>query len=100
MNIVSAVANLQETADYYKQLSDERAEIIKQLVEGPGKIEYIHPFDLYALINSMPEYDYVDILNVKSCGQFVPGEGDIVKLTNGKMYKRSLQIPARTKKLR
>ena len=25
MNIVSAVANLQETADYYKQLSDELA---------------------------------------------------------------------------
>ncbi len=49
MNLISAIANLQKAHDYYEQELKDARGVIKQLTEGPGEIEYIHPLDLYDL---------------------------------------------------
>ena len=95
MNIVSAVSNLQKAHDYYKQQAEEAREIIKQLIEGPGEIEYIHPLDLSEMLNSITVGD--DITDVyKTGGPDVDTE--IVTLAKtSKEYKQSVLMPVRSK---
>jgi hypothetical protein len=90
MNVVSAVANLQKAHDYYAdELKDAKA-IIKQLTEGPGEIEYIHPYDVYDMLNSaIAEDGMTDI--------YVDGSMIIQIAKTGKKYKQSCLIPAKSK---
>lgn len=92
MNVVSAVANLQKELDYYKDVCKEQKEIIKQLTEGPGEIEYIHPFDMGEILNS-PENQIVDLWKVS-------GPGNSIVEIEGKKYRQSAFMPAKTKKVR
>ncbi len=93
MNIVSAVANLQKAHDYYKEELEDAKAIIKQLVEGPGEIEYIHPFDLYEMIEAHQNVECVTdvFVNKKKDSAVI----EIAK--TGKKYKQSPLIPAKTK---
>ena len=95
MNVVSAVANLQKELDYYKEISKEQAAIIKQLVDGPGEFEYIHPWDVADLLNELSKNDTID---------FYKGYVDfssVFQLTsNGKKYRQSVHIPAKTKSIK
>ena len=92
MNVVSIVANLQKECDYYKEQCKEYAAVVKQLTEGvkPGEVEYIHPFDVYDLLNTSP-VDYVDVIKCR--------EENVFELENGKKYKQSVCIPAKTKNI-
>ena len=95
-NIVSMVANLQKAHDYYKQQAEDAKGIIKQLVEGPGEIEYIHPFDLYELTNVLTlSSDYIDV--------FINQNDDksIIEICRtGKKYKQSFLMPCKTKNIK
>jgi hypothetical protein len=91
MNIVSAVANLQKELDYYKDVAKEQAEIIKQLVEGPGEFEYIHPHDLGVLLEARNSSELGQGPELKSCTIFE---------IDGKKYKQSAYAPVKTKSIR
>jgi hypothetical protein len=82
MNAVSVVANLQKAHDYYKEQLEEAKGIIKQLVEGPGEVEYINPFDLAE--------------KAQTNAFVISGVADF---HTGKKYKQSLLIPAKTKNI-
>ena len=85
MNVLSAVANLQKQADYYKKACEEMKEIIQQLVGNPPKgFEYIHPHD----VAEMFDKGYLDVLI----------RPDQIIEHDGKTYKQSPYIPANTKK--
>ena len=92
MNIVSAVANLEKERDYYRDAIKECQIIIKQLIEGPGEIEYIHPWDVAEMFYAEP---FVDIYKTN-----VP-TSDIIEIAKtGKKYKQSIWIPAKTKNIK
>jgi hypothetical protein len=92
MDLVSAVANLQKERDYYKESSKEQQEIIKQLTEGPGEFEYIHPYDVGVLMNN---------LHVSQLIKFsVHGTDNEFFELDGKKYKQSVFIPAKTKSIK
>jgi hypothetical protein len=91
MNAVSVVANLQKAHDYYKEQLEEAKGIIKQLVEGPGEIEYINPFDL-------AEKAQTDVFVISGVGGN-PDKNIIADFHTGKKYKQSILIPAKTKNI-
>ena len=84
MNVLSAVANLQKQADYYKKACEEMKEIIQQLVGNPPKgFEYIHPFDVCEMSQSLED--------------LISYPNGLIEF-DGKKYKQSPYIPAKTKK--
>jgi hypothetical protein len=94
MNVVSIVANLQKECDYYKEQCEECKQIIKQLTDGPGEFEYIHPFDVSAMLNDDTSNTYIDIW--KS-----PNQASIFTIgRSGKKYKQSVNIPAKDKRFK
>jgi len=85
------VANLVKERDYYKESFIECQAIIKQLAEGPGDIEYIHPFDMYDILNSTDASEFIDVYTgPKDERTFTLGK-------SGKKYKQSQFIPAKSK---
>lgn len=80
---------LQSELNYTRGVVKEQSEIIKQLVDGPGEFEYIHPADFGALLNSLPLSELV----IYSDGILEPLE----HWPSGKKYKQSVHIPARIK---
>ena len=88
MDVVSLVANLQKQLDYYKNMAEEQAAIIRQLTSGPGDIEYIHPLDMSEILNSLVK-DQADIFINKE-------DRDVIRVS-GKLYKQSTHIPAKSK---
>jgi len=81
MDIVSMVANLVKEKDYYKNLAEEAKVVIKQLSEGPGEVEYIHPIDFGDLIDGNI---FMDIAR----------QGEVYEiLKTGKKYKQCILVP-------
>ena len=91
-------SNPYEIQHYQKELAwaksqiEEYKEIVKQLSGEPGEFIYIHPFDLYELINS---FVIPTLLNVN---EEMKDNGFIE--INGKKYKQSVLIPAKTKNIK
>ena len=85
-SIISVVSNLLKEKDYYEASFKECRAIIKQLTEGPGEIEYIHPLDLHDLYNSTTSDCITD--------------GWVFLPSIGKKYKQSVFIPAKSKKFK
>lgn len=95
MNVVSAVANLVKERDYYRDLVSEAQDVIRQLTEGPGNIEYIHPMDLANVLNDMT----ITGANViKDDGYTASGKDiEIIEAVGSKKkYRQSIMMP-RTK---
>ena len=92
MNVVAIVANLEKEKDYYKQQLEETRTVIKQLTEGvkPGEVEYIHPYDFAEMINSVSVSSIIDMGVAR-------GYIDVFEGPNGKKYKQSPLIPAKSK---
>ena len=92
MNVVAIVANLEKEKDYYKQQLEETRTVIKQLTEGvkPGEVEYIHPYDFAEMINSVSMISIIDVGVAR-------GYIDVFEDPNGKKYKQSPLIPAKSK---
>lgn len=92
MNVVAIVANLQKECDYYKEQCKEYAAVVKQLTEGvkPGEVEYIHPYDFAEMINSVSVISIIDVGVAR-------GYIDVFEDPNGKKYKQSPLIPAKSK---
>ena len=88
MNVVSIVANVVKERDYYKESFEECRAIIKQLTEGPGEFEYIHPFDIAEMIND------------PNSNQIIDPSGLILFPKTRKKYKESVNIPAKTKNIK
>lgn len=86
---------LQRELDYRKEVIEEQKAVIKQLVDGPGEIEYIHPLDFCDMINSLPLSDCFDVFrrDVKEQG------GDyshvIYLPAIERTFKQSVHIPYR-----
>jgi hypothetical protein len=80
---------MKEITRLEQQLAEAK-EIIKQLSGEPGEFIYIHPFDLYELLNSfvIPVSLNVD-QDMKDIGHIE---------INGKKYKQSTSIPAKSEK--
>ena len=78
---------------YYKEVVAEQKEVIKQLVDGPGEFEYIHPLDLAHIINNTPVSEILEFY--QTCQRF--GTGDLIKA--GKRYVQSVHIPAKHKEI-
>ena len=76
-------------ADYWKSQTEEAKEIIKQLSGEPGEFIYIHPFDLYELLNS---FVIPVSLNVDSEMK----DAGFIEI-NGKKYKQSVLMPIKSK---
>jgi hypothetical protein len=95
VNIVSAVANLQKELDWYREQYRECQAIIKQLVDGPGEFEYIHPFDVAEMFNNAKSNDFIDVWTTGSHPVDFNGFFEINE--SGKKYKQSVNIPAKTK---
>jgi hypothetical protein len=76
--------------EYYKEVIKEQAAIIKQLTEGPGEVEYIHPLDLMHIVNQTPVSEFVLDLYDQIFGYFISGQ---------KKYKQSVHIPAKHKEI-
>lgn len=91
MNVISAVANLVKERDYYKEQYEDCKAVIKQLVDGPGEIEYIHPLDVHDFIKGMDIIDlWLDPMKVK--------DSEVIEIARtGKKYKQSVNIPAKTR---
>lgn len=85
MDIISAVANLQKERDYYRDAVKECQGVIKQLLEGPGEFEYIHPMDLGELLSA--KTGITDVYKV--------GDNTFELPRLEKKYKQSIWIPAR-----
>ena len=87
------MSNVQAQIEYLKVTVEEQRAIIKQLVEGPGEVEYIHPYDLYELFDKhvLTTLNYHGMMQSSDSGDI-----DI----SGKRYRQSPLIPARTKKIR
>jgi hypothetical protein len=91
------MSHVQAEIEYLKVTVEEQKAIIKQLVDGPGEVEYIHPYDLYEIINNK------DVLTT-SLSYGMMGSSDSGDITigpwPGKKYRQSALIPARTKKIK
>lgn len=87
--------NFKAVLEFNEQLVKEQAAIIKQLTDGPGDVEYIHPYDLAELINSIASDDHVDI--IKNNGEAAEEFGIVTIGSTGKKYKQSIMIPQRGK---
>lgn len=85
MNVVSAVANLQKERDYYEANLKEAVEIIKQITEGPGLIEYLHPYDLAEMLNYSASQT-IDVIKTKVDGR------ETLSII-GKDYRQSVWAP-------
>lgn len=84
MNVVSAVANLVKEKDYYKTFVEEAKAVIKQLSEGPGEVEYIHPLDFAEVFQSIT---VVDVFR----------QGELYEFPKtGKLYKQSILVPRKS----
>lgn len=90
MDIVSAVANLVKERDYYKALHEEAKGVIKQIVEGPGNVEYIHPMDLAEIWNAHSLVDVAKLSQGNSSDTY-----EFMK--SGKKYKQSILVPRKFK---
>jgi len=92
MNVVSAVINLQKELDWYKQTFKEAQEVIKQMSgQPPEGFEYIHPWDFAELLMNAEILPEITLVN-RATSQ------PIYEMVNGKRYKQSALIPAKTKK--
>jgi hypothetical protein len=92
MNVISAVANLTKERDYYKESLEECKAVIKQLVEGPGEIEYIHPRDMFDILNSIDVMEF-DV----NIGPLIT---DYTSTKTGKKYRQTPWIPAKSKNIK
>jgi len=81
--------------DYFKGLVKEYEAVVKQLSGQKGEYTYIHPFDMYEIMND-PDCDYVYTIFEKD---FHPETGQQVIHCNGKKYIQTTCIPARNKQL-
>jgi hypothetical protein len=95
MDVVSIVANLQKERDWYKEQFKECQAIIKQLVDGPGEFEYIHPFDVAEMFNIAGGTDFIDVFTKSSYA--ADTNGCFIWGSSGKKYKQSPNIPAKSK---
>lgn len=91
------IKNLQRVCDFQKETIVEQAAVIKQLVNGPGEVEYIHPLDLFDLINATTEDVVVDVYCHKGGAENL--DSTITIVSTGKKYKQSIYIPKRTKNI-
>lgn len=98
------IKNLQRVCDFQKEtiveqaaVIKQQAAVIKQLVNGPGEVEYIHPLDLFDLINATTEDGVVDVYCHKGGAENL--DSTITIVSTGKKYKQSIYIPKRTKNI-
>lgn len=84
MNVVSAVANLQKERDYYKECTEELQAVVKQITEGPGEVELIHPLDLGEMLNDLKIVDVYKNEKVITLNLNTPA---------AKKYKQSIFAP-------
>lgn len=94
MNTVSAVANLQKQCDYFAERFKEALAVIKQLTEGPGEIEYIHPLDLYDMLETHQNEECVTDVFIN--GRKSNDKTAIEIAKTGKKYKQSTLIPPKS----
>ena len=81
MDVISAVV---KERDYYKDLASEAQDVIKQLANGPGDVELIHPLDLEVLLRD------VAVMSLTSTSS----KRGIEILTIGdKKYRQSVLVP-------
>ncbi len=95
MNYVKyKMSHVQAEIEYLRTTVEEQKAIIKQLTEGPGEVTYIHPFDLFELVNNLPvseccALDYlVDAGDCRIGGYY------------GKVYRQSVLIPSKSKNIK
>ena len=75
---------------YWRDVVTEQKQVIDQLANGPGEIEFIHPYDLAEILNR-PHTQYLEI-------RFSLFDKNVVEFTgSGKRYKQSVYMPSRTK---
>jgi hypothetical protein len=85
MNVISAVSNLVKERDYYREMLSEAQDVIKQLAEGPGEVELIHPLDFSEILQGKPLLDVAKITT--PYGEIY----DLMK--SAKKYKQSILVP-------
>lgn len=91
------MSHVQAEIEYLRNAVEEQKAIIDQLVNGPGEVEYIHPYDLQELISKH------DLTHLAFTGMMCssPDSADIVLGPwPGKRYRQSALIPVRTKSVR
>jgi hypothetical protein len=86
------MSHFQAKLEYLEAAVEEQKAIIRQLIEGPGNIMYIHPVDLGELLNSLDPKNVIDVHFSTDSADITIG-GDIF----GRTYRQSVFIPAKSK---
>lgn len=97
MTIAETVAQLQAERDYLESVVSVQAEIIKQLSGAKLDVVYIHPYDLYELLEKYTEADMLSLPTLPVTVHTVPPGCTDIEIGDV-TYRRTALIPAKTKR--
>ena len=86
--VIALVANLEKERDYYKEATRELQDVVKQITEGPGEVELIHPLDFAEVMED------ADVVAFESTGRIVVVRR---RTATDKKYKQSIYVPRNAK---